>query len=162
MGSSFNSVHPILPDSRQRLGIIRSETIPRVRLVEMSHDLFITRLDQSSEIFGEFIPFTSILLGQFGSNKRTLSSQESSSLAEGWSFAVIGDGNDVCEGLVVEERFDERFIDRTEGLEEGFSKIFFGLGDGSFIVHSLKISQAQSQLVYVHQVGRGDVHLDLE
>jgi len=80
MGSSFDSVHPILPNSRQRLGIIRSETIPRMRLVEMSHDLLITRFDQSSEIFSEFVPFAGILLGQFGSDKRTLSSQESSSL----------------------------------------------------------------------------------
>jgi hypothetical protein len=78
--SSFDSVHPILPNGRQRLGIIRPETIPRMRLVEMSHDLLITRLDQSSEIFSEFIPFSCILLGQFSSNKGTLSSQESSSL----------------------------------------------------------------------------------
>ena len=67
----------------------------------------------------------------------------------------------MSEGLVGEEGFDERFIDRAERLEEGFSDIFFGLGDGSFIVHSLNISQAPSELVNVHQVGRGDEHLDL-
>jgi hypothetical protein len=63
---------------------------------------------------------------------------------------------------MIEKRLDKWFIDGAESLEEGFSKIFFGLGDGSFIVHSLNISQAPSQLVYVHQVGRGDEHLDLE
>jgi hypothetical protein len=64
--------------------------------------------------------------------------------------------------LVIEKRIYEGFIDGAESLEERLSKIFFGLGDGSFIVHSLNISQAPSQLVYVHQVGRGDEPLDLE
>jgi hypothetical protein len=52
----------------------------------------------------------------------------------------VGHGDDVGESFMLEEGFDGRLIDCAEGLEEGFSKLFLGLGDGSFIVHSLKIS----------------------
>jgi hypothetical protein len=102
--------------------------------------LLVTRFDEVGEIFGKLFPLAGVGLGELGSNEGTLSSKESSSLAKGGVLSIVGDGQDVGKSFIIEETLDSGFVDLDESFEKGVSKIFFGLGDSSFVVHSLNIS----------------------